>query len=312
MSDHHDSRSRRLGHWIADRSVVPLARRSERLRGLLRYVARRVPGVVVPHADAVYAHLRECFIRNGERSRYGVAVRRGIVERFEAIDRGVTIASSPTDGLFLAEATLSTEASGDIVECGCYQGGSSAKLSVLARVTGRRLVVFDSFQGLPDSDEYNKHDLHVRLPSDFMTPWKEGEWAGSLEIVAGNVQRFGERDVCTFVKGWFADTLTDANLPQSIALAFTDVDIPSSARECLMAIWPRLMERGVYFSHDVGFIKVLKELTDDRLWRDVLREPVPMVLGAGYGLGDTSRMLGFMVKGADLPAEYLHNLTLDK
>ena len=83
-------------------------------------------------------------------------------------------------------------------------------------------------------------------------------------------------------------------------MAFTDVDLPSSARQCLENIWPRLSERGAYFSHDVGFIKVLQELTGEALWRDVLHEPVPIIYGAGYGLGDTSRMLGFMVKGRDL------------
>ena len=41
-------------------------------------------------------------------------------------------------------------------------------------------------------------------------------------------------------RGWFADTLTDANLPRPVALAFPDVDIVASVRDCLTALWPRL------------------------------------------------------------------------
>lgn len=302
----------RIAEWLVDRTMVPLTRRTESLRALLRYVARRVPGVVVSYPEEVYAHLKQCFIRNGRGARYDDTLRATIAERFEAIDRAVEIASSPTDGLFLAEAALSVQEVGDMVECGCFQGGSTAKLSILAKATNRKLVAFDSFQGLPESNPYDQRDLHVRLPSRFMNPWKAGDWKGTLEIVASNVERWGEPEACTFVRGWFKDTLTDENLPHRIALAFTDVDLPSSARECLQGIWPRLVERGIYFSHDVGFIKVLQEITDDRLWRDVLREPVPIVVGAGYGLGDTSRMLGFMVKGRHLSADYINGLTVDK
>jgi len=303
---------RDLARRALDLSVVPAVRRSTALQGIVRHVSTRVPGIVVPYAEDVYLHLRDCFVRNGRTSTYDANVRTRIVERFEAIHAKVTIASSPTDGLFLAEAALDVDAAGEMVECGCYQGGSTAKLSILASVTSRKLVVCDSFEGLPESDSHNDQDLHVRMPSEWMNPWKPGDWAGSLDLVKANVERFGEMDVCTFVKGWFQDTLTGNALPAAVAMAFTDVDMPSSARECLESIWPRLSDRGAYFSHDVGFIKVLKELTDETLWREVLHEPVPIIYGAGYGLGDTSRMLGFMVKGRDLSAEYINSLTVDK
>jgi hypothetical protein len=303
---------RRIVEWAADVSIIPLARRNQALCGLLRYINRRVPGLEIPYAEEVYRHLRSCFIRNGSGTRYDERIREEIITRFEAIDREVRIASSPTDGLFLAEAALSLDAAGDIVECGCFQGGSTAKLSILAEATERRLFIFDSFEGLPDADSYNRDDLHVRLPSSFMNPWTRGDWAGSLDLVTHNVERWGVRKVCTFIKGWFQDTLTERNLPEAIGMAFTDVDLPSSARQCLVGVWPRLAERGVYFSHDVGFVKVLKEITDNDLWRDVLRDPVPVVFGAGYGLGDTSRMLGFMVKGRDIAPEYVKGLMVDK
>ena len=66
------------------------------------------------------------------------------------------------------------------------------------------------------------------------------------------------------------------------------------------------------FSHDVAFIKVLDELTDEQLWRNVFKEPMPVVFGAGYGRGDSSRMLGFMLRSRSCPPEYIKRLRLDK
>ncbi len=263
-----------------------------------------------------YERLRDVFIRRGAESPVDEVARARIVERFERIDRelntyegGTTL---PTDGLFMAEALLSLQVPGDVVECGCFTGGSTSKLSIVADIVGRRLHVFDSFQGLPEVDEYNLRDLHARRSVAFMTPWTAGRYsAGSVEAVKANVSRYGEVGVCTFVQGWLKDTLVDGHLPPAVAMAFTDVDIPSSARDCLLGIWPRLSDGGIYFSHDVAFIKVLQVLMDSDVWREVFREPAPILFGAGWGLGDSSPALGFMVKGRR-SAEYIKSLTLEK
>src|SRR5690606_36615214 len=109
-----------------------------------------------------YPGLRSQFIANGERSKYDVAVRRELVRQFERIDRSVKKASSASDGLFLAEAFLALDGEVDAVECGCFEGASTAKLSILAALTGRRLFVFDSFEGLPETDDREASDLHIR------------------------------------------------------------------------------------------------------------------------------------------------------
>jgi hypothetical protein len=125
------------------------------------------------------------------------------------------------------------------------------------------------------------------------------------------VQRFGEIDVCHFTKGWFAETLTSLNLPDRVAMAFTDVDIASSARDCIIAVWPRLQHGGVFASHDVAYIKVMQTLYDRGLWTDVLKDFPPVFFGAGFGLGDFAPHLGYAVKGTVSP-EYINNLTLEK
>jgi O-methyltransferase len=277
----------------------------------------RLPGVpkaanyIRTHTShkGTYPYFRERFIENAKSSRHDRRTRSEIVGRFEAIHRQVPVASSSTDGLVLAEALLSMEAAGDLVECGCFAGASSAKLSIIAKILGKKLIVFDSFEGLPAGGEVPVHAR--RRVEDVTESWPEGDYSVGLEGVRRNIEKYGEISVCSFVKGWFSETLTDANLPKMIAAAFVDVDLNSSARDCLRGIWPRLSDGGIFFSHDVAFITVLQHLYDRDLWLNELKSFPPLFFGAGFGVCDQSPHLGYMVKG-NVSADYLKNLTLDK
>lgn len=259
-----------------------------------------------------YEYLRAKFIQNGAGSHVDSAARREIVARFETIDRSVPIASTPIDGLAMAELLINCEGAGDVVECGCFSGGSTAKLSIIVQKLGKRLHVFDSFEGLPEVDADNLRDHHARRSREWTKDWSAGRYAARLDYVKDNVTRFGEVDVCTFVKGWFSDTLKPENLPERIAFAFVDVDIPSSARDCLRGLWPRLSEQGVFVSHDAAYIKVLQQFHDPELWRNEFRAFPPIFFGAGFGIYDGSPHLGYMIKGESTSADYLKRLTLDK
>src|SRR5260370_27562540 len=52
--------------------------------------------------------------------------------------------------------------SGCIIECGCWKGGSSANLSLVAKLCGRTLNVFDSFSGRPAVPPDEIHVYAVR------------------------------------------------------------------------------------------------------------------------------------------------------
>lgn len=170
---------------------------------------------------------------------------------------------------------------GVLVEAGAFKGISAAKTSHVAVMTGRRLVVFDSFEGLPDNDE-----PHVRSTQGFsIEGWFEGgKYAGSLEEVIGNVARFGRPDVVAYVKGWFEDTMP--SFTEQIAAAYIDVDLASSTRTCIRYLWPLLSPGGVIVSQDGDFPLVIDVLRDVEFWRsEVGCEPPPMT-----GIG-TSKMV---------------------
>lgn len=272
---------------------------------------RRLDAVRRLARSGEYLRLRDVFIGNGAGSKIRSSARSEVVRQFEEVDANVEIASTPVEGLILAEILMSVVCEGDVVECGCFAGGSSAKLSIVAKLTNRRLHIYDSFEGLPEVDDYNLRDCHARRNSSWMTPWKAGRYASRLDEVQEHVRRFGNIDVCTWTKGWFRDTLTAEDLPSQLAMAFVDVDIASSARDCLMSLRPRLHKKGVYVSHDVAFIKVMQGFYDPDLWANVLKSAPPVVFGAGFGMGDLAPHVGFAVKG-EVSADYIKSLTLEK
>ena len=53
--------------------------------------------------------------------------------------------------LVLVNEVLSVPKSfeGDVVECGCYNGSMTVSLSLACALTNRRLIICDSFEGLP-------------------------------------------------------------------------------------------------------------------------------------------------------------------
>jgi O-methyltransferase len=303
---------RRAVERVIDFVVVPPVRHIRALQKLTRYVAQEVP--VFPTIAGArrlrYAQLRATSLDNGAGSRYDRTVRARLVEAFELVDREVQSKTTPSDGLFLAEAVLSLDGPGDLVECGCYAGASTAKLSLLAEAVGRRLHVFDSFEGLPvgQPDEVNDHDLrYAERPR-----WRAGVYGGGLEVVRTNVERYGSLGRCSFHRGWFADTLTPGSFSDPVALAFVDVDMVNSVRDCLAGLWPRLEEGGVFFSHDVTFLKVLRLFSDVEFWQKQFGAAPPILFGAGFGICDDSPHLGFCVKGREADADYVASLILYK
>ena len=64
------------------------------------------------------------------------------------------------------------------------------------------------------------HDLR-RVP-DF----SQGRYRGALEEVQQNILKFGDADVCMYLKGWFEQTMPQ--FAQPIVAAYIDVDLVSS------------------------------------------------------------------------------------
>jgi O-methyltransferase len=189
--------------------------------------------------------------------------------------------SSFLEQLALVRAVFSIPSSceGAVAEFGCFKGYSTATLSLACRRTGRRLFVFDSFEGLPDPGNPLTH-----LHDGSVLTYQKGELAGSLDEVKANVTRYGAIEVCEFVKGFFENTLPLRPADEKYCLIFEDADLPSSVKTIIHHAWPRLQDGCTFFTHEARDLEVAKIFFDDDYWRQETGRDAPGMIGSGLGL----------------------------
>lgn len=228
------------------------------------------------------AHLIEDFIRTPYGRDYGVSAheRRSLIEAFQRNVSEIESGTSAAVHVLLAREILQIPSGipGDVVECGVWKGACSASLSLVCQRTGRRLKVCDSFQGLPDEGPRRHVGLHTRVYGYY----QPGQFAGSVDDVRANIQRCGAIEVCDFIPGFFEHSLRQIEEP--VAFAFLDVDLESSTRDCLSALWPRLVDDGLIYSDDAGDLEVVRVYFDEPWWQATLGCPAPGFVGSGCGL----------------------------
>jgi O-methyltransferase len=163
---------------------------------------------------------------------------------------------------------------GCVCEAGSFKGGSTAKFSIACKIAGRRLFVFDSFEGIPESSD--NHDENISGEKAY---FKKGSYYGSLEEVRNNVQKYGEIGVCKFIKGWFEDTLPQFSEP--IAVLYIDVDLASSTHTCLKYLYPLVVPGGVIYSQDGHLQRIIDLLRNNGFWEKEVRTSKPHIEGLG-------------------------------
>jgi len=161
---------------------------------------------------------------------------------------------------------------GVVVECGCYLGGSTANLSLICQAVGRELIVYDSFEGLPAAD------VNDRIAAAAMT----GHLKGTLDEVRANITNYGVIEVCQFRQGWFSDSLPSHSEP--IVLCFLDGDFEMSTHQCLVHLWPHLIDEGYLFTDDFANLDLCAVYFSEEFWRREFNRTPPGLIGAGTGV----------------------------
>ena len=171
------------------------------------------------------------------------------------------------------------EMEGVVGEFGCFKGMSTASLSLVCALTKRKLIVFDSFEGLPEPRE----DATIRNLVGRPTIYSKGDYCGTLSEVQDNVRRWGDTSVCEFVSGYFSDTLPTRSQQERFVTVFEDADLPSSVRDVLTYAWPRLHLGCPFFSHEAQDYEVVELFFDRSFWRNLNSSP-PGFIGSGVGI----------------------------
>jgi O-methyltransferase len=202
-----------------------------------------------------------------------------LARKIHAIQQSVHCMHYQHEIIAFFEAALSPPKAveGCLVEAGCYKGGGTAKFSLAAKLAGRELVAFDSFEGIPDNQEPHDKDIW-----GYDSAFPGGSWAGTLPEVKSCVEKWGEIDMCKFVQGWFEDTMPEFTQP--VVVAYLDVDLASSTRTCLKHLYPLIAPGGIVLSQDGHIPLVLDVFNDEAFWRDEVGVAKPEIEKFGHKL----------------------------
>jgi predicted O-methyltransferase YrrM len=151
-------------------------------------------------------------------------------------DDKYVVATNPEEILYIARYIYQIQQlsiPGDIMECGCFQGYSSCCLSWAASYFSKKLIIADSFEGLPDVG----HKVY-----------KPHEYKGDFTIVKNNIDTYGVLQNVEFIKGWYKDSL--AGFSKKLSMLWLDVDLKESTMDVLNNVYTCLDEKGVILSHE--------------------------------------------------------------
>jgi O-methyltransferase len=159
----------------------------------------------------------------------------------------------------LIEQAIHEGIPGDILEAGVWRGGASIlarAVLVVYGVTDRRIIVADSFEGLPPpSDEF---------PADAgATFHTHVELAVSLDEVRANFDRFALLDnQVVFLKGWFRDTMPQVDA-DALAVLRLDGDMYESTIVPLAHLYDRVSPGGWVIVDDYRLFAPCQEAVSD-------------------------------------------------
>ena len=161
---------------------------------------------------------------------------------FEAVYDGVgphTIVSRDRCYFVAKLADQASHLRGELAECGVYMGGTALLICRVIVGRGKRLYLFDSFEGLPAGRP------------DEQQWFEEGLFA--IDTVDSVKQLLRDFDEFTEIRqGWIPKTFEGLE-DMSYAFAHIDVDLYQSALDCCEHFYPRLVPGGMLLFDDYGF-----------------------------------------------------------
>jgi hypothetical protein len=260
-----------------------------------------VPGVkpvLRTFLNALYSFvpvMRFLFSETGSQYQLGTFGKIGLLWKSLICSLRIKGATSWNEHFVLLEAVLRIPPSikGDLLEIGCYKGRSTASLSRVCKLTKRRLIVCDTFAGLPEPGA----DQHVfNLRHSEMIEYHAGQYCGTLAEVQNNVRRFGCIEVCEFLVGR-AESVLPSRSDQYVMI-FEDVDLPAAVEQILMYTWSRLQPGCKFFTEEAQDFPIAQLFYDRIWWNANLQTEPPGLVGAGIGLplGPDGSGLGFAVR----------------
>jgi len=149
-------------------------------------------------------------------------------------DRGYTLFK-------LAKAAASLP--GDIVECGCLEGGSTRfLLAGTGQDTGKTVHVFDSFEGLSEPMEKDKLDTRKAA-------WHKHSLTSSRMLFENNIRAYA--DMVSIYQGWIPERFAEVS-HKKFSIVHIDVDLFEPTMACLDFFYDKVVPGGIIICDDYG------------------------------------------------------------
>lgn len=142
---------------------------------------------------------------------------------------------------------------GDFVECGVAAGGSTALMAFVIKKYSkikRVIYAFDSFEGMPEPSQYDKHGkLNAKD-----TGWGTGTCSAPLESVITICKKLGVSEIVKPIKGYFDQTLQKyKEIIKLISFLHMDGDWYESTKDILNNLYDNLSLEAIIQVDDYGF-----------------------------------------------------------
>lgn len=175
------------------------------------------------------------------------------------------------DNLQMALMTIVDEKiPGDVLEAGVWRGGASVFMRAILNVLddkSRTVWLADSFEGLPVPT----------LPEDKGFDFSKENFpvlAIDLETVQDLFQRYDlSLERVRFLKGWFKDTLPNADI-DALSLLRLDGDLYESTMDTLIPLYGKVSSGGFVVIDDYGAFPPCRKAVDDFRERNGIKAPL--------------------------------------
>jgi len=149
---------------------------------------------------------------------------------------------------------------GDIVETGCWKGGSAAVIYFALKKlkSNKKIYLYDSFMGLPNLTKHDLDDQAWNVKDDEFTGAMRPLESEALKSDFDEIKNFffdtlkAKKSQIVINKGWFVDSFQNSNTKKikKISLLRLDADLYESTKISLETFYERVERGGVIIVDD--------------------------------------------------------------
>ena len=174
---------------------------------------------------------------------------------------------------------LANNIQGDFLECGVWKGGSAmliAKLLALYNIKDRKIILYDTFEGMSEPTEFDKDYSGKNAKSLLQESSIEDQasvWCySSFDEVKNNMLSTGlDSSQIVMIKGKVENTIPSEVPTNKIALLRLDTDWYESTAHELLHLYPLLNVPGVLIIDDYGHWEGCRRAVDEYFAKNNIR-----------------------------------------